>query len=60
MPPIGLTTIPVPAGHGSHYLGAAHLERPVVVPVASPGIFDGRADLRHWARIFDPARAKAR
>ena len=54
MPPIGVTTIPVPAGHGSHYLGAAHLERPVAVPVAIPGPLDGRADLRRWARSARP------
>ena len=55
MPPIGVTTIRTPAGHGSHYLGSAHLERPVAVPVAIPGPLDGRADLRTWARILDPS-----
>ena len=55
MPPIGVTTIPTPAGHGSHYLGSAHLERPVVVPVAIPGPLDGRAELRRWAQVLDPS-----
>ena len=57
-PPIQLTSIPVPAGHGSSFRGAAHLERPVVTPVVSPGIFDGREELRRWARVLDPAKGE--
>ena len=59
MPPIGVTTIPVPAGHGSHYLGSAHLERPVAVPVAIPGPLDGQgraAALGAGARPLGGAR----
>ena len=58
MPPIGVTTVPVPAGHGARYLGAAHLERAVAFPVAFPGVFDGRNELRRWARVLDPAKGE--
>ncbi len=58
MPPVALTMLPVPAANGSRFLGAAHLERVVSVPVAFPGSFDGRADLRQWARVLDPTRGE--
>ena len=58
MPPIQLTSIPVPLSHGSRFVAAAHLERAVVFPVAAPGIFDGRDELRRWARVFDPAKGE--
>ena len=58
MPPIGITSVPVPAAHGSRFIAAAHLERAVAFPVAAPAIFDGREELRDWARILDPARGE--
>jgi Phage tail protein len=54
MPPIQTTTIPRPAGNGSRYLGSAHLERLVSVPIAFPGTLTDRAELRRWARVLDP------
>lgn len=54
MPPVKLTTLPVPAGVGSRLLGAAHLERPVAIPVAFPGPITDREELRRWARVLDP------
>jgi hypothetical protein len=54
MPPVKLTTLPVPGGVGSRLLGAQHLERPVVIPVAFPGTITDRDELRRWARVLDP------
>jgi len=48
----------VPAANGSRFLGAAHVERIVSMPVAFPGSFDGRSDLRQWARVLDPTRGE--
>jgi hypothetical protein len=55
MPPVKVTTLPVPAGVGSRLLGATHLERPVSIPVAFPGPITDRTELRRWARVLDPA-----
>jgi hypothetical protein len=54
MPPVKVTTLPVPAGNGSRFLGAGHLERIVAVPVAVPGSLTDRAELRRWAAVLDP------
>ena len=58
MPPIGITSIPVPLAHGARFVAAAHLERAVAFPVAAPAIFTGRDELRRWARVFDPAKGE--
>ena len=58
MPPIAVTSIGVPAGHGASFRGAYHQERPVVTPVAAPGVFEDRAELRRWARVLDPAKGE--
>ena len=59
MPPIQITSIPVPAAHGSRHLGAMHMERAVAIEVAAPGILDGREELRRWAVCWIPPRVKA-
>jgi Phage tail protein len=58
MPPVQVTTMPVPRGHGSRYMGTFHVERALALPVAVPGVFDGRAELRRWARVLDPAKGE--
>ena len=58
MPPIQITSIPVPSGHGSRFRAAAHTERPVAFQVATPGPLDGRDELRRWAAVLDPAKGE--
>jgi hypothetical protein len=58
MPPVAVATLAVPAGNGSRFLGAAHLERIVSVPVAVPGSITDRDELRRWARVLDPAKGE--
>lgn len=58
MPPVKLTTLPVPAMNGSRYLGAAHLERMVAIPVAVPGSITSRDELRRWAQVLDPTKGQ--
>jgi Phage tail protein len=58
MPPMVVTTVPSPAQHGSRYLASFHAERAVALPVAAPAIFDGRDELRRWARVLDPAKGE--
>ena len=58
MPPVHVTTMAVPAGNGSRFLGAAHLERIVAVPVAVPGSITDRDELRRWARVLDPTKGE--
>jgi hypothetical protein len=58
MPPVKLTTLPVPLMNGSRFLGAAHLESIVSVPVAFPGTLTDRAELRRWARVLDPTKGE--
>jgi len=54
MPPVKLSTMPVPAANGSRFLGATHLERIVAIPCAFPGSLTDRDELRRWARVLDP------
>jgi len=58
MPPIGITSVPVPVAHGSRFMGAAHLERAVAFPVSAPASFTGREELRRWARVLDPSKGE--
>jgi hypothetical protein len=58
MPPVKVTTVPLPGQDGSRMLGAYHLERPVAVPVVAPGTIDDRAELRRWGRVLDPAKGE--
>lgn len=58
MPPATVTTVAVPAGNGSRYLGSYHAERAVAVPVVIPGSLTDRDTLRDWARILDPTRGE--
>jgi hypothetical protein len=58
MPPVRLATLAVPAGNGSRFLGAAHLERIVAVPVAVPGSITDRDELRRWASVLDPTKGE--
>ena len=58
MPPVKVTTLPVPAGNGSRFLGAGHLERIVALPVAFPGSVTDRDELRRWAGVLDPTKGE--
>ena len=58
MPPIGITSVPIPLAHGSRFIAAAHLERPVAFNVAAPASFTGRDELRRWAAVLDPAKGE--
>ncbi|HEV8163153.1 MAG TPA: hypothetical protein VGR74_01660, partial [Actinomycetota bacterium] len=58
MPPVHVKTLGVPAGNGSRFLGAAHLERIVAVPVAVPGSVTDRDELRRWASVLDPTKGQ--
>lgn len=58
MPPVKITSLPVPVANGSRLVGTAHLERPVVIPVAFPGSITDRAELRRWARVLDPNKGE--
>lgn len=54
MPPVKVSTLPVPIMNGSRYLGAQHGEALLSIPVAFPGTLTDRAELRRWARVLDP------
>jgi hypothetical protein len=58
MPPVKVTTLPVPAQVGSRLLGSFHTERAVTIPVAFPGPLTDRAELRRWAQVLDPMRGE--
>jgi len=58
MPPIQSTTLAVPATNGSRYLGSAHLERLVTVPLPVPGSLTDRSELRRWAAALDPTKGE--
>lgn len=58
MPPVRVSTMPLPNRNGSRLLGAFHLERPVVIPVVAPGSTLDRDELRRWARVLDPTRGE--
>jgi hypothetical protein len=58
MPPVNVKTLGVPAGNGSRFLGAAHLERVVAIPVAFPGSVTDRDELRRWAGVLDPTKGE--
>lgn len=58
MPPVNVTTIPVPAFHGARFAGAHHLARVIVLPVVAPGVDTDRDEWRRWGRILDPARGE--
>lgn len=56
MPPVAISTVPVPVANGSRFTGAYHLERLVAVPVVLPGVMTDRTTLRQWAAALDPAK----
>jgi len=58
MPPVLVTTLPVPAQNGSRFLGAAIAERVAAIPVAVPGTVTDRDELRRWARVLDPTKGQ--
>jgi len=58
MPPVKVTTMPLPARNGSRLLGSFHLERPVAIPVVAPGSLTDRTELRRWARVLDPTKGE--
>jgi phage-related protein len=60
MPPVAVTTVPVPGGNGSRFTGAYHLERAVAVPIVLPGIRTDRAVLRTWMAALDPGKGLGR
>jgi hypothetical protein len=58
MPPVKLSTMALPARNGSRFLGSAHAERAVAIPVVAPGVLTDRAELRRWARVLDPNKGE--
>jgi hypothetical protein len=58
MPPVAITSLPVPQAQGARFRAARHLERLVTLPVVVPGPQAGRDELRRWAAALDPLKGE--